>query len=60
MISDADRIDWLESNAGSRCVEPRVEVIIAGRHFVQGEDLRAWIDSFLNPPTTPSAQETSR
>lgn len=42
--SDQARIDWLESNANSCCVEPKVDLSIAGRAFVQGEDLRESID----------------
>lgn len=41
---DQARIDWLESNANSCCVEPKVDLAIAGRAFVQGEDLRESID----------------
>lgn len=61
------RIDWLESNANSCCVEPRVDLAIGGRKFVQGEDLRASIDedcaqcsseatATLSPPTVRLAQ----
>jgi hypothetical protein len=43
--TDSMRIDLLEENANDCCVEPRVTLIVNGKKFVQGEDIRQWLDA---------------